>query len=340
MESKIKPGKIDAGESYEIHPRNDAIEAMELEVSNLCDELKVSKKDFKKDKVLDTLAKFVVDDKRMLYSQVTTYIFNYYDKKKPLDPSSDLTDNMLSNLVTMLDWIESEEFKNNSTYLSRLAGDPSKIISLRKIVIKLWDHINLANHQYNQLKESDEEFDKKFVKRFRSAANESLNEFSKEMNTQLLTLVGIFTALAFMVFGSITGLSNLITNIKQPVPRLIILGCVWGIAVLNLVFVFLFCVGKMTKANFASTDNPTASIWEKYPIVWWSDFAIGSILVLSSWLYYLKNRHGLAVLDKLLVKHPAVVFYGGSAIIIAVIMIVFLILRWATGVKKNSKNLS
>lgn len=160
------------------------------------------------------------------------------------------------------------------------------------------------------------------------------------MNAQLLTLVGIFTALAFMVFGSITGLSNLLTNVKHPVPRLIILGCVWGIAVLNLVFVFLFCVGKMTKVNFASKNDPTAFIWKKYPIVWWSDFAIGSILILSSWLYYLKNRQGLAVLDKLLLKHPGAVFYGGSTIIIVAIVVVFLILRHATSGEKSSKDIS
>ena len=339
MKSNIKLDKVDTGENYDEHPQDDDIEEIGSKVTQLCNELMQENENFNKENFLDTLVYFMENDKRILYSQVTSFIFDKYKKSGSLEDASDIIDDMTTNLVSMIEWTKSDGFENTSTYQEHFRGNWGNSPKIRKILIKLWDHINLANHQYNQLKESDDEFNRKFDNKFDSAASEKLDKFSKEMNAQLLTLVGIFTALAFMVFGSITGLSNLITTVKQPVPRLIILGCVWGIAVLNLVFVFLFCVGKMTKANFASTDNPTASIWEKYPIVWWSDFAMGSILILSSWLYYLKNRQGLAVLDNLLLNHPGAVFYGGSAIIIAVIVIVFLILRRATGVKKSSKDM-
>lgn len=334
MKMKIKIDKADTGENYNEHPQDDDIEEIGSKVTQLCKELMLENENFDKKNFLGILAYFMENDKRILYSQVTSFIFDRYKKSGSLKDASDIIDNMTTNLVSMIEWT-----KSTSGYQQDFEKDSDKLPKSRKILIKLWDHINLANHQYNQLKESDDEFNRKFDNKFDSAASEKLDKFSKEMNAQLLTLVGIFTALAFMVFGSITGLSNLITNVKQPVPRLIILGCVWGIAVLNLVFVFLFCIGKMTKTNFVSTDNPTASIWEKYPIVWWSDFAIGSILILSSWLYYLKNRQGLAVLDNLLLNHPGAVFYGGSAIIITVIVAVFLILRRATGVKKSSKDM-
>ena len=339
MKSNIKLDKVDTGENYDEHPQDDDIEEIGSKVTLLCKELMMENESFNKENCLNNLLYFMENDKRILYSQVTGFIFDRYKKSGSLKDASDIVDNMTTNLASMIEWARSDEFESTSAFQKWFKNDSDKLPKLRKILIKLWDHINLANHQYNQLKESDDEFNRKFDNKFDSAASEKLYKFSKEMNSQLLTLVGIFTALAFMVFGSITGLSNLITNVKQPVPRLIILGCVWGIAVLNLVFVFLFCVGKMTKAYFVSTDNPNASIWEKYPIVWWSDFAIGSILILSSWLYYLKNRQGLAVLDNLLLNHPSAVFYGGSVIIIAVIVIMFLILRRATGVKKSSTDM-
>lgn len=339
MKSNIKLDKTDIGENYDEHPQDDDIEKIGSKVTQLCEELRLENKKFDKEKFLDILVYFMDNDKRILYSQVTNFIFDKYKKSWSLKDASNIIDNMTTNLVSMIEWTKSDEFKSTLVYQKCFKVQLDKLPKLRKILIKLWDHINLANHQYNQLKESDDEFNRKFDNKFDSAANKKLDKFSKEMNAQLLTLVGIFTALAFMVFGSITGLSNLIANVKQPVPRLIILGCVWGIAVLNLVFVFLFCVGKMTKVNFASTNNPVASIWEKYPIVWWSDFAIGSILILSSWLYYLKNRQGLAVLDKLLLKHPNTVFYGGSAIIIFAIVVVFFILRHATRGEKNSNDM-
>lgn len=339
MKNNIKLDKIDAGENYDEHPQDDDIEEIGSKVTQLCNELILENESFNKEHFLNILLYFMENDKRILYSQVTGFIFDRYKKSGSLKDASDIIDNMTANLVSMIEWTKSDGFESTSTYQEHFRGNLDNSPKIRKILIKLWDHINLADHQYNQLKESDDEFNRKFDNKFDSAASEKLNKFSKEMNAQLLTLVGIFTALAFMVFGSITGLSNLITNVKQPVPRLIILGCVWGIAVLNLVFVFLFCVGKMTKENFVSTDNPSASIWEKYPIVWWSDFVIGSILILSSWIYYLKNRQGLAVLDNLLLNHPSAVFYGGSVIIVAVIVIVFFILRWATRVKKGSTDM-
>ena len=50
------------------------------------------------------------------------------------------------------------------------------------------------------IKQSDNEYDEKFQKRI-TAYKE---EMSKEMNTQMITMVGIFTALAFLIFGSIS----------------------------------------------------------------------------------------------------------------------------------------
>lgn len=72
----------------------------------------------------------------------------------------------------------------------------------------------------------------------------------------------------------VSSLDNIFSNSGLPVLKLMMVGSVWGLCILNLIFVFLFCVGKMTKLNFKSTDDETADIFQKYPIVWWSDFII------------------------------------------------------------------
>ena len=69
--------------------------------------------------------------------------------------------------------------------------------------------ITLASQQYTMLKQSDTEYDEKFQKRI-TAYKE---EMSKEMNTQMITMVGIFTALAFLIFGSISSLDGVFENI-------------------------------------------------------------------------------------------------------------------------------
>lgn len=61
-------------------------------------------------------------------------------------------------------------------------------------------------------------------------------DMSKEMNSQLLTMIGIFTALAFLVFGGINSLDNVFSE-GVPVLKLMVVGSVWGLCILNLVFV-------------------------------------------------------------------------------------------------------
>lgn len=111
--------------------------------------------------------------------------------------------------------------------------------------------ITLASQQYTMLKQSDTEHDEKFQKRI-TAYKE---EMSKEMNTQMITMVGIFTALAFLIFGSISSLDGVFENIDLPLFKVISIGLIWGICVSNMIFVFLYCIGKMTKLNFKANQS-------------------------------------------------------------------------------------
>ena len=325
--SEFKFDKIDSGESYSPLIGNTITEEMTKDIDNLCKQLYQSNRNFDNKGTFEKLINCIKGDKRILYYQVTVEVYDCY-KNNPATVVDGLMNNFAANIIDLIDYTNSDEVKirvDNCKGHAEKQDELKALESSKKVLYKLWDHVNLANHQYVQLKQSDEEFQLKFNDRFEKSFEESsklkLNEFSKEMNAQLLTLVGIFTALAFMVFGSITGVANIFTNTNVSVLKLMILGCVWGIAVLNLVFVFLFCVGKMTKTRFASTDAPNASIWKKYPIVWWSDFIIGSILLLVMWIYYLKKRNGLSILDHMLQAHPYRSVVIGSLIIVLIIVL-------------------
>ena len=114
-------------------------------------------------------------------------------------------------------------------------------------------------------------------------------DMTKDVNNQLLTMVSIFTALAFLVFGGISSLDNIFSVHGVPLLKLMCVGAVWGLCILNLIFVFLFCVGKMTKLNFRSSDDPEATIFQKYPVIWWTDLMLMSILLLCLWGYYIQQ---------------------------------------------------
>ena len=92
----------------------------------------------------------------------------------------------------------------------------------------------------------------------------------------------MFTALAFLIFGGISSLDNLFSEMNNlSILKLVTLGCVWGICILNLIFVFLICVSKMTHLPFGFSDKPEVSIREKYAVVWLSNLILLTLLMFS-----------------------------------------------------------
>ena len=88
------------------------------------------------------------------------------------------------------------------------------------------------------------------------------------MNMQFISLIAIFTALSFIVFGGITALDNIFNGMKNfPIFSLLILGSLWGLLICNLVFVFIFFISKLTKLSIKSSEAKIASYVEKYPYI-------------------------------------------------------------------------
>ena len=82
-----------------------------------------------------------------------------------------------------------------------------------------------------------------------------MDSLEKDITTQLISLVSIFTALAFVMFGSISVLDNLLKNIEaQPVIKTLLVGDLWLICMINIFMLFAkficFLVGKDKDFNW------------------------------------------------------------------------------------------
>jgi len=177
----------------------------------------------------------------------------------------------------------------------------------------------LAQQQYQVLKQTDQEY----ADKFNSNIEKYKQEMTKEMSQQLISLVGIFTALAFLIFGSISSLDNIFSVHGIPLLKLMCVGTIWGICILNLVFVFLFCVSKMTKTQFKSTEDPRATIFQKYPIVWWCNFTLCSLLLIFCWFYYLTSHELFVWFSDFMELHVSIKVIIVTIIICIVIFFAF-----------------
>lgn len=209
---------------------------------------------------------------RWFYSDITNYIF-----AKSNDDDLAVFTNNLSGLQT---------YACGETKTASFMGpdEHEKAKRLEVMLDKFLDHSNLAQRQKALLGTSEENFSDRFKKHAEPYSDALARDLSKE----LISLVSIFTALSFLVFGGISSLDNIFEGVGNvPIIELVIVGCVWSFCILNLVFTFVYLVSKLTKLSIRVVDDPKASLAQKYPFWVWSNYLLLFVFTLFCWLYYI-----------------------------------------------------
>lgn len=180
--------------------------------------------------------------KRFLYSDLSSSIIREFDEDKIILLLSNLS--AVTEKITLGDSLEETGVLSSEDY---------------RLVYKLYDHCNLANVQRIAYKETqnsiqanvDSSFDEKYKKEYDEKIKPKIDSFEKDISTQLITLVSIFTALSFVMFGGISVLDNLLQNVKVlPVMKVLFIGDLWLICMTNLFIVFVRLICLITKREF------------------------------------------------------------------------------------------
>jgi hypothetical protein len=251
-------------------------------------------------------------------------VYAHYNESTAPDPAG----NLQTNLDALVQFTENSD--KIAAKKKALTGNQTEkaVDDTRKVILKIWDHVTLASQQYIMLKQTDEEYDEKFKARISSFKE----EMSKDMNAQMITMVGIFTALAFLIFGSISSLDGIFENTTLPIFKVMSVGLIWGICISNMIFVFLYCIGKMTKLSFKANFDPNATIFQRYPVIWWTNLVLISLLLLSLWGHFVQHQISIWLIEWVN-GHVYLVFIAGSIAILALIVVGAIVLN------KKTKNL-
>ena len=240
------------------------------------------------DTVYNDISTYCNNNGRLLYSTITQFIYEISLKD---NEHNELTGNMTTNVSNLLN---SHNDKN---------------------IVRLWDHINLAVCQTKSLKETDEDFDKKFQKRSPEIL-EKMDKKCSENQTQLISLVAIFTALSFLVFGDLTALQSIFSNINNAcLSKIIILALLWGICTFNTITLFIYFICKVSGKGFICKDEDKVTYFEKYPIVVIGNYILCSLLACSLWYYFY-----VYVLNKSIDIKGS--FYIGFTVILTLVLLV------------------
>lgn len=313
MEKKIKPLK---GVSSEITDHDeDMLIVVENELKSffrILERRSDGAKDEISPKAFKSLMKYIRVYDRILYFVISDII--YADDEEDLGGNKIGT--ILTNLENLVKYASDEKTIADYVNAAKTEDEKKAVIDTKKAVWKIWDHVNLAHKQYLSLKQSDKEYDDKFKTRI----NEFKSTIVNEMNGQLLSMVGMFTALAFILFGGIDSMANIFSKMgTTSLLKLAIIGCIWGLCILNVVFVFLFCVGKMTNSLFKSTKRSDASFFQRYPVVCWTDFVLIVLITVFSWMYYSIQKGADLWIGRIIELDPTIVSVIGLVVIIVLV---------------------
>lgn len=168
------------------------------------------------DKIVhDTYLEFkkITKQERILYSEITNRIYEIDDKD---------VGTILSNAERLVDYADANMKEN--------ADD----IRCYRMICKFWDHCNLAYNQKNLNKNTRESLNNQF-KSYMEPYISDFKESEKEMQTQYISILGIFAAIVLAFTGGMTFSASVLNNIHHAsVYKLIIIACVVG-----LIFIFM-----------------------------------------------------------------------------------------------------
>ncbi len=288
---------------------SDYIREMESAVDDFCERLSKDSKDFSPEVFFDKLHAYIIKDERLLYTNITNYIFSL--------EKEEIFGIMQTNLDKVINYMFSERFNEEHSWKPDHEHTENPFERTKRTVLKIWDHMNLAKRQYEFFTIKDEGYAAIVDEKMADAEL----RLSKEMNGQLISLVSIFTALSFLIFGGISSLDNIFIGAKDiPVTKLMIVGLIWCFCILNLVFVFMFFIAKMIKLNIKSSQDINANLVQRYPLIWWCNFVLMSLLALSCWAYYVKSERLSLEAYYYLSQQSSLYFITGTIVIIGLIL--------------------
>lgn len=210
-------------------------------------------KDFSLDNWIMNFSDYATKYDRFLYSSISATIINTEENEK--------IDILNANLTYFIEHCKTDSSIKRDRKVEK-EDIHDRIVSLSKqkytFLYKLFDHCNLAIIQreaYNTTGQSiRDEVKKSFNEQYQIEYDENIkpkfDSFQKDITGQLISLVSIFTALSFLVFGSISILDNLLINVQtSPIIKVIFVGIIWLLCMFNIFYLFAHFICKLIDKN-------------------------------------------------------------------------------------------
>ena len=294
--SKTQNIPIDKSKINETHS---PIDEMNSSIFGICEQLIIW--EFKSDQNCETwlsnLCEYQRKYPRLLYSSLSNKVFQLSEKDFGL-------------LETNLDKIKEYAIARD------LFADAEK----SRAFLKFYDHINLAHRQQVMFSTNKEDLKRQFDE----FASPVISNITKEMTGQLVGLIGLFTALSFIVFGGISSMSGIMealestAKIQSSILPVLIVAIAWAFCMMNLLFAFMYFVIRVTQLPKPVDDN-AKNVVQRYPVIFLTNYILLVLFLIFGALWFAECNGIGQGLFNLALQQGDLIFIGGSLLILGVI---------------------
>lgn len=209
--------------------------------------------DYNPQKTINSIQDYIANGDRILYSELTNIVYAMSSKERGT---------VATNLDSLLNYSNEQKNCDNN--------------EANKIVVKLWDHFNLACYQVDNAKAVLE----KSTDETKESIYNQLYEKFKGIEKEYITILGIFSSILLAFVGGMTFSTSVLQNMKDVgVYRLILVILLLGFILINTINILLRYIFKL---NHVETV--------KIPI-WTLNIIFGILLIADAfaWLFSAYN---------------------------------------------------
>lgn len=214
FESLVKNSNLESESIIEESDYSSITSKQKERINNILNMLQTPSDKFD-EQVQNTYLEFkgISKKERILYSEITNRIFNIDDKEDGT---------ILSNAEKLVDYADANMNENEDD------------IRCYRMICKFWDYCNLAYKQKELNKNTQESLNNQFES-YMEPYIRDFKQSEKEMQTQYISILGIFAAIVLAFTGGMTLSASVLNNIHHAsVYKLIIIACIVG-----LIFMFM-----------------------------------------------------------------------------------------------------
>lgn len=189
------------------------------------------------------------------------HVISHFVNEK-MKKSQDSISYVLNNIDSVLAYLYYNRIECN-----KVVSEISDRLSVEDIILdleKLYDHISLEEERIKNnaaiIRKSNQEIERNVVNTFNSIIDSFRNrvdEISNSLNANIITVVGLFSAIIFVFFGGITAMSSFVNqifqiksfqNLRYPMIMLLTIGFI----LFNTIFFFLYAISKIVDKNIGT----------------------------------------------------------------------------------------